>query len=60
MKVAGVNWVRPLRPAFQIRLHRPSGEEHGYHRSVGFASGVARADCVETGPARSSSPVPTT
>ncbi|MFE5713623.1 glycoside hydrolase N-terminal domain-containing protein [Streptomyces sp. NPDC056501] len=39
-----LQWVRPFHPAFQIRLHRPSGKGHGYRRSVDFATGVVRAE----------------
>jgi alpha-L-fucosidase 2 len=42
-----LHWVRPFHPAFQIRLHRPSGEGHGYRRSVDFATGVVRSECAD-------------
>ncbi|MEV5879616.1 glycoside hydrolase N-terminal domain-containing protein [Streptomyces sp. NPDC052101] len=40
-------WVRPFHPAFQILLHRPSGEEHDYRRSVDFATGIVRTECAD-------------
>lgn len=42
-----LQWVRPFHPAFQIKLHRPCGEGHGYRRSVDFATGVVRAECAD-------------
>ena len=40
-------WVRSFHPAFQVRLHLPSGEGHGYRRCVDFATGVVRTECAD-------------
>ncbi|GAB2877731.1 glycoside hydrolase N-terminal domain-containing protein [Streptomyces deserti] len=39
-------WVQPFHPAFQIRLHRPSGDPRDYRRSVDFTTGVVQAACA--------------